>query len=161
MLLESLYTKALKSYDRELFAARTKDGVLCVFRKSKRYEPVVVSDSFKILNLKEDKVLIFALTDTWTMGGVPRMWGVDSVLNRIKMIDTQANERFFEEMEEKNESVDKSSKRKFRNEAEAFWSDNRKEFIKAVDTTYGTTTSLSKDEPRKRLKDRSIKNGNY
>lgn len=160
MFLESLYTKSLRRYDKDLFAGRTKDGVLCVFRKTKRYEPVVVSDSFKILNLKEDKVFVFALTDTWTLAGVPRMWGVDHVLNRVKQIDTQANERFFEEMEEKNEAVDKSQKRKFRNEAEAFWADNRKEFIKAVDTTYGTTVSLSRDEPRKRLKDRSIKNGN-
>lgn len=160
MILPSSYTKALKRYDECLFAERTKDGRLCVFRKTKRFDGPVEYEGKKFYNLVECKQLVFALTDTWTLTGVPRFWGIDRVLERVREIDTQANERLIEEIDAANERVEESKRRKFRNEAEAFWSENRKEFIKAVDSVYGTTTSLSKDEPKKRLKDRSIKNGN-
>jgi len=160
-MVESSYNYYLKKYDRDLFAGRTKDGVLCVLRKVKRYEPVVVADDFKLLNLVECKQFVFALTDTWTLAGQPRSWGIDRVLDRLREIDCQANERLIEEMDAANERADESKKREFRNEAEAFWLDHRKEFIKAVDSVYGTITSLSKDEPKKRLKDRSKNNGNY
>ncbi len=159
MILSS-YTRALKRYDKCLFAGRTKDGVPCVFRKAKRFEPVCVTDDFKLLNLVEDKQFIFALTDNWLVSGKPRDWGIDDVVGRIQKIDSWANERFLEDLDEQNAKVEESERRQFRNEAEAFFADNRKEFAKAVDTAYGTLTSLSKDEPRKRLKDRSIKNGN-
>jgi hypothetical protein len=142
-----------------LFAAKNSDGVVCVFRKVKRYEPVYVDDDFKLLNLIEGKEFIFALTDTWGLNGRPRDWGIDFVLNRVKEIDALANERFFEEMDAHNEKVDESKKRHIRNEMEAFWSHERRRFAKATDDIL--THSLSKDEPRKRLKDRSIKNGNY
>lgn len=155
----SSYTKALKRYDRDLFAGATRDGVLCVFRKSKRFHEVLASVDFKLYDLREDKQLIFPLTDTWTMAGKPRQWGIDFVLSRVKEIDALANERMFEEIDRANERIDESKQRSFKNEAEAFWSDNRRAFAKATDDVL--THSLSKEEPRKRLKDRSIKNGNY
>lgn len=152
------YTRALRRYDRDLFAGRTKDGAICVFRKVKRFVPVCESEGFRLLSLIEDKQLVFALTDNWVLSGQPRDWGVDDVLDRVKKLDSWANERFFEELDAENEKVDESRKRHFRNEAEAFWSDNRRAFAKATDDIL--VHSLSKDEPRKRLKDRSIKNGN-
>lgn len=157
--LLSAYTRHLKGYDRDLFAARNLDGIPCVFRKWKRFEPVVEADGFKLAALVEDKQFVFALTDTWTARGVPRDWGIDDVLNRIKKIDRQANERLFEELDQQNEKVDQSKKRHLKNEMEAFWIDQRRAFAKATDDIL--THSLSKDEPRKRLKDRSIKNGNF
>lgn len=153
------YTRALKRYDRDLFAGRTKDGMPCVYRKIKRFEPVVESEGFRLLNLKEDKQFVFALTSNWTLSGTPRDWGVDDVVGRIKEIDCLANERFFEEMDAQNERIDEIKRKDLRNEMEAFWIDERRRFAKATDDIL--THSLSKDEPRKRLKDRSIKNGNH
>ena len=157
-MLADSYTRALKRYDRDLYAGRTKDGALCVFRKVKSYDLVCDDVGFKLFNLVERSQFVFALTDTWTLAGIPRAWGIDHVLGRVKEMDVKANERFFEELDEKNEKVDKSNKRKLRNEAEAFFADNRKEFAKGIDEIVGCTHTLSKDEPRKRLKDRSIKN---
>lgn len=157
-MLISSYTKHLKRYDRDLYAGRTKDGALCVFRKHKSYE-LVCDEPFKLYNLVEKPQFVLALTDTWTLRGVPRQWGIDHVLNKIRQMDLQANERLIEEMDAHNERVDESERRKFRNEAEAFLIDNRREFAKAFDGVL--THSLSKDEPKRRLKDRSIKNGNY
>lgn len=158
MLVDS-YTRALKRYDPDLYAGRTKDGALCVFRKFKHFELVCDDENFKLYNLVTKAQFVFALTDNWALSGQPRAWGIDHVLDRVKQMDTLANERFFEELDEQNEKVDKSKQREFRNEAEAFWSDHRREFIDAVDSFTGCIHSVSKDEPRKRLKDRSIKNG--
>lgn len=153
------YTRALKSYDRDLFAARNALGVVCVFKKVKRYEPVFVDEGVRMLNLIQGNEFIFALTDTWGLNGTPREWGIDRVVNRIREIDALSNERYFEEMDAHNEKVDESKRRSMRNEMEAFWSHERRRFAKATDDIL--THSLSKDEPRKRRKDRSIKNGNY
>ncbi len=160
-MFEASYTRVLKRHDKDLFAKRNQDGVMCVFRKNKRFEPVVVSQGFKLLNLVEGIQFIFSLTENWTLSTKPRQWGIDRVLERIREIDGWENERFFEEMDEHNERVDQSKRREFRNEAEAFFADNRREFAKGVDEIVGCTHTLSKDERRKRLKDRSIKNGNY
>jgi len=114
-------------------------------------------DDFKLLNLREDKQFIFALTDNWLASGKPRDWGIDFVLQKIKSIDALANERFLEEIDAENERIEKSRARSLKNEMEAFWSHERRRFAKATDGIL--THSLSKDEPKKRLKDRSIKNG--
>lgn len=154
----SSYTRALKQYDSDLYAGRTKDGLPCVFRKSKRYDLVGEWDGMKLLNLRDDIQFVFALTDNWLASGKPRDWGIDFVLQKIKSIDALANERFLEEIDEQNENVEKSRARALKNEMEAFWSHERRRFAKATDGIL--THSLSKDEPKKRLKDRSIKNGN-
>jgi len=131
------------------------DGVLCVFRKSKRFEPVCEWNGQPLLVLHEGKDLVFPLTDNWTMRGKPRAWGIDQVLNRVREIDALANERFFEEMDAANERVDRSKKREMKNEIEAFWKDERRRFAKATDDIL--THSLSKDETKRRLRDKRIK----
>lgn len=153
------YTKALRSYDRELFASRTKDGVPCVFRRHKRFVSVGDLSGGTLYQLIEGKQFVIALTDNWTARGKPRNWGIDRVLDRIREIDALANERLLEEMDRHNDKVDESKRRSVRNEMEAFWSHERRRFAKATDDIL--THSLSKNETRKRLKDRSIKNGNY
>lgn len=159
-MLKDSYTKALKRYDRDLYAERNRDGVICIFRKYKRYEPVIESESFRFLNLIQDKQFVCALTENWTLRTEPRMWGIDHVLNKMREMDLQYNERMLEALEEQEKKVEEAERRSFRNEAEAFFADHRSEFVKTFDQTMGLTHSLSKDEPRKRLKDRSIKNGN-
>lgn len=154
-----VYTKYLKRYDKDLYADHNRDGVICVFRKTKRYEPVVVDQGFKFLNLISDKQYVCALTENWSLSTKPRQWGVDHVLTKIRQIDSQCNERMFEAMDAANDAVDEAERRSLRNDIEAFWIDNRREFAKATDDIL--VHSLSKDEPRKRLKDRSIKNGNH
>ncbi len=155
MILSS-YTKALKSYDSDLFAGRTKDGLPGVFRRYKRLEEVCDLDGIPLLLVKYQPQFVFALTENWTFATPPRDWGIDFVLQKIKSIDAVANARLLEEMDEANEAIDKSRARHMRNEMEAFWSHERRRFAKATDDIL--THSLSKDEPRKRLKDRSIKN---
>ncbi len=153
------YTKALKSYDRDLYAARNNDGVTCVFRKIKRYIPICVDLDFRLMNLIEDKQYVCAVTDTWSLSGRSIDWGIDDVVGRVQKLDVLANKDLLEKMDAENEHLDKIKRKDLRNEMEAFWSHERRRFAKATDGIL--THSLSKDEPRKRRKDRSIKNGNY
>ncbi len=152
------YTRALKRYDQDLYAGLSKDGLACVFRKTKRFEPVVECAEYKLFNLRESKELVLALTDTWQGSGKPRAWGIDHVLRRVRETDILANERFFDQLDESNDLVDQAKKRSIRNEMEGFWSYERRRFAKATDGIL--THSLSHDEPKKRIKDRSIRNGN-
>lgn len=159
-MIKQSYTRALRSYDKDLFCDVNQDGVLCVFRKAKRYQ-LVWEDGFTIYELKEGKQYIFALTENWALSGRPIGWGIELVVNRIREIDTLANEQFFEKMDEANARADESKRRSVRNEMEGFWSHERKRFARTMDESVGCTHSMNKDEKRKRLKDRSIKNGNY
>jgi hypothetical protein len=152
------YTKALRRYDRDLFVERTKDGALCVFRKVKRFVPVCVDEGFKLLNLIEDRQLVFALTENWTMRGKPVDWGIDDVLGRVQSLDHWANVDLVERLDAENERIDQIRAKDMRNEMEAFWSDNRERVKKATGDIL--THSLSKDNKRQILRDRSIKNGN-
>lgn len=158
MLLSS-YTKALKRYDPDLYAGLTMDGIPCVFRKVKRYFPVIEWDGGRLLDLRRDKQIIFGITHNWTMRGVPRAWGIDDVLGHVQQIDSLANARMFDEMDAKNDAVDSSKQKAIRNEIEGFMSYERRRFAKTFDENLGLMHSTSMDEPRKRLKDRSIKNG--
>jgi hypothetical protein len=153
------YTRALRVYDRDLYAGLTRDGVACVFRQVKRFVFACEWEGSSLFNLVTDKQLVFALTDTWNLSGKPRDWGVDAVVGRVRKLDAWENKRFFEELDEENERVDERKRRHFRSEMEAFASENRTAFAKATDGIL--THSLSKDEKRKRLKDRSIKNAKY
>jgi len=119
-----------------------------------------LGEDFHLLNLIEDKQLVFALTDNWTLSGTPRDWGIDHVVGRVRKHDAWDNKRFFEQLDEENERVDERKRRHFRNEMETFASDSRSIVAKATNGIM--THSLSKNESKKRLKDRRIKqDGNY
>lgn len=152
------YERVLKSYDRDLFVDRNRDGVLCVFRHTKRYEPVVEAEGFRLLNLKRDREYVFALTETWGLSGKPRDWGADDVLDHVQKIDKLANADVLSAADELNDQVNERRMRHIRGEMEAFWKDQRRAFAKATDDIL--THSLDKSETKRRLKDRSIKNGN-
>lgn len=153
------YNRVLQSYDRDLFVERNLDGVLCVFRHTKRYDLVIETEDFKLMNLRSGKDYVCALTETWGLTSKPRDWGSDDVLDHIQKIDQLANKRFLEEADTLNEEVEKKRKRHLRGEMEAFWHDERRAFARATNDIL--THSLDKSETKRRLKDRRIKNGNY
>lgn len=161
----SLYAKsyehALKRYDRDLFVARNPNGVLCVFRHSKRFTPVCETENFKLLNLSNCVEYVFAITDTWGASGKERDYGIDDLLNHIQKIDSLANAKFIEEIDAQNDAVDKARDRHLKNEMEGMLAYEKKRFQRAFDEIAPISGSMSMDEPKKRLKERSIKNGNY
>jgi hypothetical protein len=107
------------------------------------------------MTLVDDKQFVCAIPENWSAGGKPRDWGIDDVLWKVQSIDVLANKNLFDEMDAANEKVDEIKRKDLRNEMEGFWSYERRRFAKATDDIL--THSLSHDEPKKRLRDRSIK----
>lgn len=148
------YERALKTYDSDLFVDHNRDGVLCVFKKHKRFEPVLVAEGFKLLNLINCKQYVFAVTDTWGLNGSPKDWGIDDILDHIQKIDSLANAKFLEEIDAANVAVDKSRDKKLMNEMQGMLAYERNRFVKMFDEIAPISGGMSKDEPKKRLQDR-------
>ncbi len=62
------------------------DGVICVFRRSYRFESFQYDGDIYTYS-KLQPHYIFALTDSWGPHGTPVEWSVDSVLDRLRKID--------------------------------------------------------------------------
>jgi len=65
-------THRLKMYDKDLYAQRSFNGVLSVYRNAYRYVKVVDEDNVKLYDLKHSPQFIFALTDNWKTNGALR-----------------------------------------------------------------------------------------
>lgn len=152
-------TRAVKRYDYDLYADFDARGTVCIWKKIKTAELILDCDGLRLYNVKPTRQYVCALTDNWSQGGKKRDWGIDRVLSRVRELDSFHNERLLEKIDAQNEKVDQAGRRSMRNEAEAFWSDNVSAFKKATNDIL--IHSLSKDEPKKRLRDRRIKDGNY
>jgi len=75
---------------------------------------------------------VFSLTDTWTINGEPRDWGIDPVLNRLRAHDLAHNPDLFKQLEQSQEKREKSKRRDFSNSVESFMYDFRDQFAKAT-----------------------------
>lgn len=158
--LAKTYTSYLRNYDRDLYASRNRDGVICVYRRGRRFEPVLDSDELTLYATVESPEYLFALTETWKTNAAPRQWGIDRVLERVREIDVFQNPEHLEKIERENSKVDESKSRDFRNQTEAMLLDNKRSLQKAFSDI--NTSTLSKDDARRRRKEtgKEIKYGN-
>lgn len=158
MMLDSI-NRAVKRYDRKLYVDLNTQGIPCVFRRTKLFVPIIDEGEFKLYNLVPSKDYVMALTEDWSPRTKVREWGIDFVLNRLRDIDLAHNKNLIEEIDRKNEEIDKSNRRHLRSEAEAFFSDHR-EIMKRQFKDINTST-LDKTDHKQKLRDRRIKDGNY
>lgn len=112
-------TRVVKIYDRDLFCDRNRDGILSVMRKYKKYRFEARHRGVNILAIRDNPQHVLSLTDNWQLNGAPRNWGSEHVLNRLREMDAWSSKYFFEEIERRNEKVDESKMRDFRNKTEA------------------------------------------
>lgn len=144
------YNRVVRSYDRELYAQRSEDGLVSILRKNFRYVAYDI-DGASVHVLTPSPEFVFALTDNWTKRGQPRQWPADDVLFRIREIDHWAKQDLMEELERQNEEIEKKKRRHIRNEMEAFASDFRKDFARATNDI--NVSILDKSEKRRRIRD--------
>ena len=144
------YNKAIKQYDRHLFARRGEDGFISIMRENKRWALYDV-DGLDFHALIDSPEFIFAITDNWTKTGQYVPWGSDQVVRRLKDIDAWAKKDLIAEIDEQNEKVDQSKSRALKNEMEAMFIDGRKAFAKATNDIL--THSLDKSDKKRRIKD--------
>lgn len=148
-------TKVVSRYDRELYAKRNRDGILCVFRKGKRAEELYRDDDMAILGYVDSPSFVLALTDNWKTSGKPRDWGALLVEKKLKDMDAWADPELLDKFDKQNEKVDEIRKKDFRNNTEAWVSDNKRMFQKAFSEI--NTANLSKREIRKENDEKNFK----
>lgn len=123
----------LKAYDSLLEVKETKLGRYDVYRKSQ----------FAC----KPPHLIFSLTDTWTASGIPRNWGIDVILDRLKAHDLWSRADFVENYMKSLEKDEEIRDKDRRNNIEAFLYDFAGQFRKTFsDVNTSTMNKLYRKE---------------
>jgi hypothetical protein len=139
-------TNALRAHDDKLYCAKSKEGTLCVYRRSYRLEPYQIGDNV-LVDLRPAPFFIFALTDTWKLNGLPREWGIDPIMHRIREIDGWSR-NVAQDLIKGYEKDAESKDRDIDNQNEAFLKDFRKQFAKTTDGI--NTASMKKIDKRRK-----------
>lgn len=140
-------TKALKSHDRMLYVEKNKEGKLCVFRHSIRWETYYLEDNVLLRFARPAPHFVLALTHNFKANGMDVDWGVEPIMHRIRSIDLW-NRDLCREQEEQYEKKKAGLDRESRNQAEAFASDVRPIFKKTF-ADYNTSSMKKTDRRRK------------
>lgn len=94
--------------------------------------------------------LVFALTDNWSVKGTPVEWGIEPIIAKLKECDSYQR-NIVEDLIKSYEKADRAKQREFRNNAEAFFSHERKRFAQAMD---GINTSQIKSDKNNKRRNR-------
>lgn len=124
-------TRELKAYSRDLYAERSPNGAVQIYRKATRYESYEFDGKTLTVALPMPQ-LIVCLTDDWTMRGNPVEWGIEPVCWKIRSIDSHRDDSYFEKMVKQREEEEENKKRAKKNEFRAIAADMRKDFAKAT-----------------------------
>lgn len=138
-------------FDRELYAVKTGDGIVQIYRKGVRWESFAFGkDLLKYSRPAPHYVL--SLTHDWSLNGDPAEWGIEPLLARLREIDTH-NHDVLGRIHEENETKKRLRKRAVDNEIKARAYDLRRDFAKAVNEV--NTSTLPKVDSR-RKKDKCL-----
>ncbi len=138
-------TEELFQYDPMLFA-RKEDGMIKIFRRSKRIEWSEV-DGNSVGFVKEDPHFVCALTHNWSVTGKPVDWGLEPISKKIKENDLWKRDRLADELIASYEKQAESRDRHTKNETEAFLSEFRPQFARAFNDV--NTSTLAKTDKRR------------
>lgn len=141
--------KALKAWDRTVYARQTKDGIVRVFQKTKQWREHWLDGETCIRELCDGEWLLCSLTDNWSANGEPRDWGILPVLAHLREGSYQRQDELERELKAERERVQESKERELKNISETaakeMWSDCKHAFKDTV--VHGM--DMSKDVRRK------------
>lgn len=123
--------KSLYAYDRELYAKKDNTGKVTVYRKAYTWESYQLGEKFTLTYGRPSDHYIFSLTDTWSMSGNKRDWGIEPVLKHLKRIDPWRDPSVCEKMIEQHEKSAKTREKDLKNKHEAFAYEMHRDFKKA------------------------------
>ena len=124
-----------------------------IYRKAYRWDTY----NFMGMNLSVSRPTpdpVMFLTDDWKIHGNPVDWGIEPVIDRIRMFDAWNKPNLYEEIVKERETVASNKKRELSNNVRAMAADLRKEFAATVNDI--NTSSLEMTDKR-RIKDGSCK----
>lgn len=142
-------TEVVRGHDRQLFAYRSMDGKVLVMRQGDRLAASDYNQSAPDV-AKLNPQLVFALTDTWRVDGIPVEWGLEPILDQLKSRDAWAHPDTFRDMVKTRDRVKADQERSKRNEIRGLAADLRREFASA---TNDINTSTVEKVDRRRVKD--------
>lgn len=134
-------TKEVRRYDRKLFAVRTCNGMLQIYREA---DHAAASDADEALSIsRPHPQFILALTDTWTLKGKPVEWGMEPILAKLRDMDSWREDKILENMLKIRARNEEDELRSMKNTNRAMAADLRKDFAKATNDI--NTSTLSKE----------------
>lgn len=147
-------TRAVRKYDRELYARMGFEGRIDIFRRCFGFETYSLDGGIVIQKLKEEPYRVLALTDTWNAWGKPVDWGIEPIMAKLKACDLwQRN--VAEETNAHNQKIDESQDRHLKSETEAYLKDNRRAMAKAWENV--NTSGMDKRADRRFRDERKLK----
>lgn len=82
-------SESLKRFDPKLYCERNREGKLCVFRTSTRWESFGLEDGSYLTVARSTPYMILPLTHNWRPTGEPVDWGYMPITQRLREIDLQ------------------------------------------------------------------------
>lgn len=146
-------TEAIKSHDGLLYCDENREGKLCVYRKSTRFETYRLDDDSILRFARPTPHFVFALTHDWRITGQMVDWGIEPICARLKAIDLWKRDLAEEIIQQEEKNIE-SAARDRKNTTESFLLDFRKQFAKTFDDV-NTSTLVKKDS--RRDGDRTVK----
>ena len=146
--------RVVKEHDFELYAERNNFGVICVYRRGKRFVPFMISKDANYYGVTDSPQFVLALTHNWLTNGKPLEWGAEPIIKRIKAHDIWCNEKLFADLEEQDDKRSASKDKDFSNKTEAFLHDAHSSFKKGWNDI--RVCNMDKTEKRRRNKEESI-----
>lgn len=125
-----ILTSHVRKIDPLLYCEREHNGMICVYRASKRVE-FFMYEGKKYLYLVSAPNIILALTDNWSVRGNPVDWGIEPLIHRLQEIDCWNKGRTADDLIDDYEKMQESKDRHRMNTHEAFLRDKRSVFKKA------------------------------
>jgi len=139
--------RLIKKYDPKLYAKRSSNGMVQVYRDSVRWESYSFGSGVLSYS-RPNPHLIFCLTDTWSIKGRPVEWGLEPVYSRLQMIDDHNRAvSVLEELEKQEARQQELDARAQRNDIRARAADMRKDFAKATNDI--NTSTIAKIDNRR------------
>lgn len=124
-------TQEVKSYSKDLYADRSPNGSVQIYRRATRYESYEFEGKVLTVSLPLPQ-LVLCLTDNWLPSGKPVEWGVEPICWKIRSMDSHRDDSYFEKMVKQREEIDSINQQSRRNEIRAIAADMRKDFAKAT-----------------------------
>lgn len=142
-----ILNKHLKGHDRYLYAIRTGNDMVQVYRQSTRWDSYEV-DGKTLTVSRPNPQFIIALTADWTLRSKPVEWGIEPLMWKLKEMDSWRDDRQLEKIRRERETRAELTKRAERNETRAIAADLRRDF--ARETNDVNTSTLERVDNRRK-----------
>lgn len=138
-------TEVLKSHDRALYASRSSNGMIQVWRQADRWEASLIPEGAENPD-RPCPQFILPLTDNFKLNGKPVEWGLDPLLRMIQSMDSWSQEDILGDVTKTRESEKRVRERSRNNDIRARAYDMRREFARSFNDI--NTSTLAKPEQK-------------